>query len=86
MIFLSITVFCNFLSLSSGNQTNNSSSMTLYGIGVVLDMGSSLGRMANNCISMAVSDFYSINRHYKTRLVLHTRDSMGEPLYALSSG
>ncbi|CBI17828.3 unnamed protein product, partial [Vitis vinifera] len=85
VIFLSITVFCNFLSLSSGNQTNNSSSMTLYGIGVVLDMGSSLGRMANNCISMAVSDFYSINRHYQTRLVLHTRDSMGEPLYALSS-
>ncbi|KAL6332020.1 hypothetical protein AAG906_020377 [Vitis piasezkii] len=58
--------------------------MTAYG--VVLDIGSSLGRMANNCISMAVSDFYSINRHYKTRLILHTRDSMGDPLYALSSG
>ncbi|RVW75482.1 Glutamate receptor 2.7 [Vitis vinifera] len=59
--------------------------MTAYGVGVVLDMGSSLGRMANNCISMAVSDFYSIHRHYKTRLILHTRDSMGDPLYALSS-
>ncbi|KAL6331906.1 hypothetical protein AAG906_020254 [Vitis piasezkii] len=85
VIFLSVTVFCHFLNLSSGNQTSNSSSMTAYGVGVILDMGSSLGRMANNCISMAVSDFYSINRHYKTRLILHTRDSMGDPLYALSS-
>ena len=86
VIFLSVTVFCHFLNLSSDNQTSNSSSMTAYGVGVVLDMGSSLGRMANNCISMAVSDFYSINRNYKTRLILHTRDSMGDPLYALSSG
>ncbi|WJZ98838.1 hypothetical protein VitviT2T_017338 [Vitis vinifera] len=86
VIVLSVTVFCHILNLSSGSQTSNNSSMIAYGVRVVLDMGSSLGRMANNCISMAVSDFYSINRHYKTRLILHTRDSMGDPLYALSSG
>ncbi|KAM0004218.1 putative U11/U12 small nuclear ribonucleoprotein 25kDa protein [Helianthus debilis subsp. tardiflorus] len=33
---------------------------------------------------MAISDFYSLNDEYKTRLVLHTRDSKGNPLRALS--
>ncbi|KAH7544165.1 hypothetical protein JRO89_XS15G0120300 [Xanthoceras sorbifolium] len=54
-------------------------------VGVILDMGSWEGKTLQTCISMAISDFYTIHDYYKTRVVLHTRDSKGEPLLALSS-
>ncbi|KAK1428544.1 hypothetical protein QVD17_17380 [Tagetes erecta] len=53
-------------------------------IGVILDMTSSFGQMVHSSIGMAIQDFYSLNDGYKTRLVLHTRDSEGNPLRALS--
>ncbi|XP_021274795.1 glutamate receptor 1.2-like [Herrania umbratica] len=54
-------------------------------VGVILDMGSLEGKILQRCISMAISDFYSGHHYYKTRLVLHTRDSKGETLNALSA-
>ncbi|KAL5804468.1 hypothetical protein ACOSQ3_031268 [Xanthoceras sorbifolium] len=54
-------------------------------VGVILDMGSWEGKNLQTCISMAISDFYTKHDYYKTRVVLHTRDSKGEPLLALSS-
>ncbi|KAK1436981.1 hypothetical protein QVD17_02765 [Tagetes erecta] len=54
-------------------------------IGVILDMGSWVGKTVHSWISMAVSEFYTINNHYKTRIVLHIRDTHGEPLHALSA-
>ncbi|KZV23960.1 glutamate receptor 2.8-like [Dorcoceras hygrometricum] len=44
-------------------------------VGVILDKADYVGEMGLNCISMALSDFYDKNRHYKTRLVLNVRDS-----------
>ncbi|KAG8375363.1 hypothetical protein BUALT_Bualt10G0092300 [Buddleja alternifolia] len=44
-------------------------------VGVVLDMDDYVGQMTFDCISMALSDFYATNGHYKTRLVLTNRDS-----------
>ncbi|MCD7446414.1 hypothetical protein HAX54_006023 [Datura stramonium] len=46
-------------------------------VGVVLDMDEWFGKMGLTCISMALSDLYSSDHgsNYKTRLVLHTRDS-----------
>lgn len=55
-------------------------------VGVILDMGSSSGKTVHRCISMAVSEFYAVNSHYKTRIALHNRDTHGEPLHALSAG
>ncbi|KAI3678654.1 hypothetical protein L6452_37955 [Arctium lappa] len=54
-------------------------------VGVILDMGSWVGKTVHSCITMAVSDFYAVNSHYKTRIVLHDRDAHGEPLHALSA-
>ncbi|KAJ4846634.1 hypothetical protein Tsubulata_014647 [Turnera subulata] len=54
-------------------------------VGVILDMTSWAGKIGHTSISMAVSDFYSKHSHYKTRLVLHTKDSRGDPFCALSS-
>ncbi|XP_022771571.1 glutamate receptor 1.2-like isoform X2 [Durio zibethinus] len=47
-------------------------------------MKSWVGKIVDSCISMAISDFYSLNSRYETRLILHTRDSEGDPLLVLS--
>ncbi|KAL8232959.1 hypothetical protein R6Q57_002737 [Mikania cordata] len=54
-------------------------------VGVILDTGSRVGRTVGRCVSIAVSEFYAVNAHYKTRIVLHSRDTHGEPLQALSA-
>lgn len=55
-------------------------------VGVIVDEGSWVGKTVEISMSMAISDFYALNSHYKTRVVLHTRNSEGEPLRALSAG
>ncbi|PRQ56866.1 putative periplasmic binding protein-like I [Rosa chinensis] len=54
-------------------------------VGVILDMGSREGKIILSCISMALSDFYHLHDNYSTRVVLHSKDSKGEPLPALSA-
>ncbi|KAL2488375.1 Glutamate receptor 2.2 [Forsythia ovata] len=54
-------------------------------IGVIVDMGSWMGKTIHSCISMAISDFYESNSHYTTRIVLHARDSRGKSLGVLST-
>ncbi|PNS93601.2 hypothetical protein POPTR_018G096500v4 [Populus trichocarpa] len=54
-------------------------------IGVVLDLNSTVGEMAESCMSMAVSDFYALNVDFKTRLALFTRDSSSDVVAATSS-
>ncbi|XP_050381657.1 LOW QUALITY PROTEIN: glutamate receptor 2.8-like [Argentina anserina] len=45
-------------------------------VGMILNYDSLFGKMGLSCINMALSDFYDSHAYYKTRLVLHTRDSM----------
>ncbi|CAH1447139.1 unnamed protein product [Lactuca virosa] len=54
-------------------------------VGVILDMDSWVGKVVYTCITMAISDFYTANPHYRTRIVFKTRDTNGEPLRALSA-
>ncbi|CAH1447104.1 unnamed protein product [Lactuca virosa] len=54
-------------------------------VGVILDMESGVGKVIYHCVTMAISDFYKANPDYKTRIVFITRDTKGEPLYALSA-
>ncbi|CAL5427068.1 unnamed protein product [Camellia sinensis] len=95
--FLILPVLLSLLTLSNAEldafaYQSQSSSSNLGGavseikVGVILDMGSWVGKVVHSCIMMAISDFYAVNNHYKTRVVLHTRDSNGEPLLALSAG
>jgi ionotropic glutamate receptor len=60
--------------------------MEIIPIGVVLDLNSTVGEMAESCMSMAVSDFYALNVDFKTRLALFTRDSSSDVVAATSSG
>ncbi|KAI5344572.1 hypothetical protein L3X38_012449 [Prunus dulcis] len=55
-------------------------------VGVILDMGSREGKIILSCISTALSDFYHLHNNYSTRVILHTRDSKGKALHALSAG
>ncbi|XP_012855810.1 PREDICTED: glutamate receptor 2.3-like [Erythranthe guttata] len=54
-------------------------------VGVVLDMDE-YGKMAFNCISMALSDFYTTHDSYNTRLFLYNRDSNGDVIGAAAAG
>ncbi|CAA2974318.1 Glutamate receptor [Olea europaea subsp. europaea] len=46
-------------------------------VGVILDMNTTVGKMGLECIKVALSDFYASHGYYKTRLILHPRDSKG---------
>ncbi|XP_076893700.1 glutamate receptor 1.4-like [Bidens hawaiensis] len=54
-------------------------------VGIVLDMESWLGKSIHSSIMMAISDFYARNHSYKTRIAVHTKDSKGDRLQALSA-
>ena len=77
-----LSIFLTFFSLVS----------SLHGeieethVGLILDMGSTEGKIVQSCISEALSDFYHKHNDYCTRVVLDSRDSKGEHLHALSSG
>ncbi|KVI11550.1 Extracellular ligand-binding receptor [Cynara cardunculus var. scolymus] len=84
IILFLVLLFCilNHQLLSHSININNE---TLVGMGIVLDTESWIGKSIHMCISMAISDFYALNHSYRTRIVLHTRDSKKDPLKALSA-
>ncbi|KAI3667873.1 hypothetical protein L6452_42943 [Arctium lappa] len=72
-------------SFSSENGSIFLHDEVLIRVGVVIDMDSWVGRSIQSFITMAVSEFYALNNMYRTRIILHTRDSKGDPLRALSA-
>ncbi|XP_022848940.1 glutamate receptor 2.7-like [Olea europaea var. sylvestris] len=71
--------------LYAANLISSSNRIQEIEVGVIVDMGSWVGKTIHACISMAISDFYETNSHYTTRTVLHVRDSHGRPLGVLSA-
>jgi len=57
-----------------------------FHVGVVLDMGTLVGKMGWTSISMAIDDFYALHSNYTSRLVLHPRDSKNDVVQAAASG
>lgn len=55
-------------------------------IGIVVDLNSSIGSMAIQCIQMAYQDFYKNHSHYQTRLDLRIGDSENDVVTAASAG
>ncbi|KAF8695339.1 hypothetical protein HU200_037569 [Digitaria exilis] len=53
-------------------------------VGVILDLGSLVGKIAITSISLALEDFYAAHHNYSTKLVLHFRDSMSDDVRAAS--
>ncbi|PWA71946.1 Extracellular ligand-binding receptor [Artemisia annua] len=81
VLFLILMLFCFQIPI----KAQDDSSYKEIPVGVILDMGSWVGKTVHSCITMALSDFYTVNNRYKTRIVLHSRDTHGEPLHALSA-
>ncbi|KAI4335463.1 hypothetical protein L6164_014107 [Bauhinia variegata] len=54
-------------------------------IGVVLDLNTSVGIMANSSMFIALQDFYRQNPHYKTRLDLRISDSENDVVKSASA-
>ena len=74
-----------FFSTTAAAQ-NASSSTVPVNVGVVLDMESWIGKMGLSCIDMSLSEFYSLNPHYHTRIVLHPKDSGRDVVGAAAAG
>jgi len=57
-----------------------------FHVGVILDLGSLVGKISLASISLAVEDFYSVHPNHSTKLAIHIRDSMGSEVQAVSAG
>nr|POE87225.1 glutamate receptor 1.1 [Quercus suber] len=57
----------------------------LIPVGVVLDLKSPVGRVAERYMAMVLSDFYAVNHNYSTRLSLLAKDSGNDVIAAASA-
>ncbi|KAK7826726.1 glutamate receptor 2.2 [Quercus suber] len=82
-----LSKFLSFLLLSLSLCGHESLMMAneLIPVGVVLDLKSPVGRVAERYMSMALSDFYAVNHNYSTRLSLLTKDSGNDVIAAASA-
>ncbi|XP_039118465.1 glutamate receptor 2.2-like, partial [Dioscorea cayenensis subsp. rotundata] len=58
---------------------------TIVHVGLVLDLESLAGKRSHASISMALDDFYASHPSYKTRLLIHSRDSKQNIIHAASA-
>ncbi|KAL3745662.1 hypothetical protein ACJRO7_014735 [Eucalyptus globulus] len=92
LLFLALSLFPIVVTLSDGTHpavaqgSNNSNPTTIaVNVGVILDLETLVGQMGLTCINMSLSDFYSSNPSYKTRLVLNVRDSKRDEVAAAAA-
>ncbi|KAK3437313.1 hypothetical protein EUGRSUZ_C01867, partial [Eucalyptus grandis] len=73
--------------LAVAQRSNNNSATTIpVNVGVIVDLGTWVGKMGLSCVNLSLSNFYSSNPSYKTRLILNVRDSKGEEVAAAAAG
>ncbi|KAL5698826.1 hypothetical protein ACHQM5_029812 [Ranunculus cassubicifolius] len=77
IFFLTLILLINLVEA----QDNHMQTVPIH-VGVILDMQTWVAKVSNSCMYMAISDFYDIHPHYKTRLLLHTRDSTSDVIGA----
>ncbi|XP_020523715.1 glutamate receptor 2.7 isoform X2 [Amborella trichopoda] len=80
-----VCVFMVFLHQGFADENEEANGNGVVKIGVVLAMGSLVGRASNMCISIALQDFYRDNPNFTSRLHLSTRDSGGDVVQAASA-
>lgn len=82
-----LVILLLLLVLSSGAAQNAATSPAEeFHVGVILDLGSLVGKVALTSVSLAVEDFYAACHNCSRKLVLHVRDSMGNDVQAASAG
>jgi len=84
--FTIVTTFSEGPQITMAQSGNNNAETILVNVGVVLDLETWVGQMGLSCINLSLSDFYTSNPSYKTRLVLNVRDSKGDEVAAAAAG
>ncbi|GKE08278.1 putative periplasmic binding protein-like protein I, partial [Tanacetum coccineum] len=74
-----------FVLLMSLISIVNGKTKTEVGVGVILDIETSFGKMSRSCISMALHDFYQQHDNYTTMIVPDFRDSKQNNVEAVSA-
>ncbi|KAL3744056.1 hypothetical protein ACJRO7_013326 [Eucalyptus globulus] len=83
-IFISSAMLHTFNSIDWSTAQNSHLRRHHIHVGVILNMESTVGEMAQQCMTMATSDLNASASQFN-HLTLHPRNSMGQPLKALSS-
>ncbi|KAI3944206.1 hypothetical protein MKW98_016436 [Papaver atlanticum] len=65
--------------------SQNTTTTIPFDVGLILDLNSSIEMTSMISISVALTDFYATHNFYKTRIVLHTRDSKNDNVHAASA-
>ena len=81
--FLSFMAWVLLLSPAAAAADHGGTSHSNDSIGVIVDYGSRVGKEQKVAMELAIDDFYNKTNQ---RLVLHSRDSHGDPLRARISG
>ncbi|KAL0383207.1 UNVERIFIED_CONTAM: Glutamate receptor 2.8 [Sesamum calycinum] len=75
ILFFISSCICHAANDAIEHGSSEHTQSSVVPIGVVLDLDSPLGTMADVCMEMAVSDFYAAHPNYATRLRLHTKNA-----------
>ncbi|KAI3986916.1 hypothetical protein MKX01_014617 [Papaver californicum] len=66
-------------------MSQNATTTIPFDVGVILDLNRSVEINSMISISIALTDFYATHNFYKTRIVLHTRDSKSDNLHSAAA-
>jgi len=80
ILFLLLLIFS-----PSAAQNTIGSSPNKFHVGVILDLGSPVGKVGRTSVSLALEDFYASHRNCSTKVVLHFKDSAGNDVQAASA-
>ena len=84
LVFSFSLLCCQCCAATQNNSPN--ASRVVFDVGVILDLGTPLGKMTKVCISKALNDFYTTHYNYTTKLCLHWRDANQDSVDAASIG
>ncbi|XP_040373420.1 glutamate receptor 2.1 [Rosa chinensis] len=83
-MLLDVCLICGNSS-AVGEDGTGRKSQQMVNVGVILDLGTPVGKTAQRCISMALSEFYARNANYRTKLNLTVKDSRNDVVSAASA-
>ena len=86
-LVLSILIIILLVSFGMRPVFSDSAGKEAVNVGVIVDYDKWVGKMGLSCIEMALSEFYASHGYnYKTRLMIHTRDSKQDVIGAAAAG
>jgi hypothetical protein len=82
---ITVSLFVILFSIVTAKDSNKPEPAQFH-VGVILNLDTTVGKMAQTSIAMAVEDFYAVHSNYSTSLVLHTKDAKQDDVEATFAG